>query len=212
MKHIFPVVWIALLGSGCIEGQLHYNTLELTSTVEKIQYDQVLDNLALFLDSPGNNTLPAVVDLSSGSVQVADQFSPSFKFPFSGMITREADLTIQRQWTENWSITPVHDASDLERLQALFHDLAVRNGETPVPLIYVKNPVSGQIQVETVTVIGADGKPVSERKPVVDPERRIDLPNLDLKFWTEHKDNQPPRKRNGVAASFRNPIYDPDAI
>ena len=92
----------------------------MASTLNQIQFQQVVDNLAMFKHNA--SSLPAQVRVQSGTVQVADQVSPSFSltWPANVQATRGAGVSAARQWTEKWDVVPVTDPNDLRRLRALY--------------------------------------------------------------------------------------------
>ena len=131
------VVVVLLMLTGCVGTQLKLTTSSLIPTLRAIERAQILDNLGRFLDDP--TAVPVQVCITGGGVQVADQAQPTFKFPFHGMAT-EADLQLQGQLTENWSLSPVCDGDDLRRLRALYRhaigavgDDDFKNEYPPVP-------------------------------------------------------------------------------
>jgi len=59
--------------TGCTTGRLRQRTINQGSTLPELQYQQVLDNLALFATHPGS--LPWHVNLREGTTQLTDSLS-----------------------------------------------------------------------------------------------------------------------------------------
>ena len=56
--------------TGCTTGRLRQRTINQGSTLPELQYQQVLDNLALFAANPAS--LPWHVNLREGTTQITD--------------------------------------------------------------------------------------------------------------------------------------------
>src|SRR6266403_5084406 len=53
--------------AGCASAQLNYNTVDLASTIDSLLTEQVLSNLAKFIDSP--HAIPSQVGIAAGTVK-----------------------------------------------------------------------------------------------------------------------------------------------
>ncbi|MEO2088158.1 MAG: hypothetical protein ABGY75_01500, partial [Gemmataceae bacterium] len=75
-----PVLLIAAVamccGLGCTHTALERRTVKQASTLTDLQYQQVLDNMAMFACNP--DTMPWHLKLKGGLVQIADQGSGGF--------------------------------------------------------------------------------------------------------------------------------------
>jgi hypothetical protein len=124
MWKLGPVVLLALALSGCANVQLKHSTLRSASTLTDLQYQQVLNNLAMYCKDP--TALPTHVNLQNGAVQVADagsvgtiaQSDLSVAFTWSPYFTGTRSIVTQ------WSTIPVTDDTTL-RLLRLAYQIAV---------------------------------------------------------------------------------------
>jgi hypothetical protein len=118
--------WIALIlagllcSSGCTHLALERRTVNQASTVADLQYQQVLDNLAMFACNP--DALAWHLKLTAGTIQVSDQgtgtlavTATSTKFP----VWVPAG-TAQRGAVHQWSGAPTVDPDTLELLQVAY--------------------------------------------------------------------------------------------
>ena len=95
-----------------------------SSTLTEIQYQQVLDNLAMFACNP--DAMAWHVKINGGVVQVADQGSGFFGLNLGGPQMYSPNLGLQRNVLHQWNVDPVIDANDL----ALLH-IAYRKAVQP---------------------------------------------------------------------------------
>jgi hypothetical protein len=118
------VILSVLAFSGCANVQLKVSTLRSASTLTELQYQQVLDNLAMYCDDP--TALPWHVNLQNGAVQIADagslgtiaQTDLSHAFTWSPYFTGTRSIVTQ------WSTNPVTDDTTL-RLLRLAYQIAI---------------------------------------------------------------------------------------
>jgi hypothetical protein len=119
---------------------LRDNTLKTSSTLTDLNYQQVLDNLAMFVANP--SAMPSIAVFNAGTVTVADQKSLSANATYAPTITfaqqAGSGLPIlsllfnpsgSRNVTENWSLLPVTDVDNLRRIRCAFQ-LVVLEGRT----------------------------------------------------------------------------------
>jgi len=124
MRRLGLVVLLALAPSGCANVQLKVSTLRSASTLTELQYQQVLDNLAMYCDDP--TALPWHVNLQNGAVQIADagslgtiaQTDLSHAFTWSPYFTGTRSIVTQ------WSTSPVTDDTTL-RLLRMAYQIAI---------------------------------------------------------------------------------------
>jgi len=118
------VILSAFALSGCANVQLKFSTVRSASTLTDLQYQQVLDNLAMYCRDP--TALPWHVNLQNGAVQVADagslgtiaQTDLSHAFTWSPYFTGTRSIVTQ------WSTIPVTDDTTL-RLLRLAYQIAI---------------------------------------------------------------------------------------
>src|SRR5262249_50084389 len=130
-----------LLG-GC---QSHFllldNSVKMTETLTDLNYQQVLNNVAMFVHNP--STLPSFAAITSGTANVADQkaysgnanYAPTLLFSQQGggalpILTLLFNPSLQRQVTENWSMVPITDTDHLKRMRCAFQLLVLDGDET----------------------------------------------------------------------------------
>jgi hypothetical protein len=137
-------VVLALLPAvgGCAtQASLRDNTVRTAATLTDLNYQQVLNNVAMFVANPA--ALPSVAVVNSGTVTVTDQkaystsatYSPTLPFSQQGggalpILTLLFNPSVQRQLTENWTVTPVTDVDSLRRIRCAFQLLVLRGGQT----------------------------------------------------------------------------------
>jgi hypothetical protein len=89
--------------SGCTSNALSRTTFEQTSTINNIQFTEILQNLALFQQSP--TALPWAVGIVGGEITVTDNLRT---------------IGASREWEQNWKLLPITDPRVLLRLQRLY--------------------------------------------------------------------------------------------
>jgi hypothetical protein len=112
----------------------------MTNTLTDLNYQQVLDNLAMFVQNP--SALPSLAVVSAGTANVSDQkaysgnanYAPTLTFHQQGggalpILTLLFNPSVQRANTENWSLIPVIDTDHLRRIRCAFQ-LLVLDSET----------------------------------------------------------------------------------
>lgn len=112
------VVAMFAVGTGCSHLRLKRNTIGQASTVTDIQYQQVLDNLAMFSCNP--DSLAWHVKINGGVVQVADQGSGFLGANLGGPGNFSPNFGLQRNVLNQWNVDPVIEADELELLQLAY--------------------------------------------------------------------------------------------
>jgi hypothetical protein len=120
---------------------LRDNTVRTCTTLTELNYQQVLNNLAMFVANP--SALPSVAIVNAGTVTVADQktynasatYAPTLTFAQQGggalpILSLLVSPGAQRGITENWSLVPVTDIDNLRRIRCAFQLLALDGGQT----------------------------------------------------------------------------------
>lgn len=114
--------WVAVIGllalCGCTQVQLQKHAVRQGSTLPDLQYQQVLDNLAMFACDP--NALAWHVKVVGGLVQVADQGNAAVvpSAVTSPFLAPNAGLS--RNVLGQWNVDAVIEADDLELLQLAY--------------------------------------------------------------------------------------------
>ena len=80
-KPIAIVILAFIASPGCTHNQLRRSTLNTSSTLTEMQYQQVLDNLAMFVQNSGS--LPFFALNSKGNVQISDSLAANGSLNFS---------------------------------------------------------------------------------------------------------------------------------
>jgi hypothetical protein len=109
-----------LAQAGCTHRQLRYDNVMQARTLTTIYEQQVLDNLAMFSQSP--DSLPFFAVPGAGSASVTDSGGIAAS-PLNGPIrTIIGPLQLGRGNTQTWALIPITDPDKLERMQLLYQD------------------------------------------------------------------------------------------
>ena len=103
---------------GCTHIQLQRKTINQGSTLSGIQYQQVLDNLAMFACNP--DALAWHVKVTGGVVQVADQGNLALLPAQVGRSQVVPSVAAGRNVLEQWNVDTVIEPDDLELLQLAY--------------------------------------------------------------------------------------------
>lgn len=118
---------------------LRDDTVCTSGTLTDLNYQQVLNNVAMFVHQP--SAMPSLAVVNSGTVTVADQktinasaaYAPTLTSPQQAggqpIVNLIANPSSQRNVTENWSLLPVTDVDNLRRIRCAFQ-LVVLGRET----------------------------------------------------------------------------------
>lgn len=114
------VVSLLLLGGGCTHCQLQRSTVNAASTQTALQYQQILENLAIFVCN--HEALPWHIKLEGGIVQVTDQgsFEIGPAQSNTGVVTWLPSLLAARTLVAQWQVDPTSDPGDLELLRLAY--------------------------------------------------------------------------------------------
>jgi hypothetical protein len=137
------LVMATLIASGGCRTHLNLqkNTIHTTNTLTDINYQQVLNNVALATSNA--SSMPSVSVINAGTVTVADQktvsvnaaTAPTVSFgqqAGAGMpiLSLLFNPSASRTLTENWSMTPVTDIDNLRRIRCALQYLVLRGRQT----------------------------------------------------------------------------------
>jgi hypothetical protein len=114
------VLLLLLTSAGCANNQLRYSTVRQASTLTDLQYQQVLDNLAMFSSDP--DALPWHVNLKTGAVQVTDSGTAGFlgQTDFTHNFASSPTLSGSRSIVQQWGSVPVTDDTTLKLLRKAY--------------------------------------------------------------------------------------------
>jgi hypothetical protein len=115
-RGILIILLLALCG--CTHIKLQRKTINQGSTLSEIQYQQVLDNLAMFACDP--NSLAWHVKVTGGVVQVADQGTIAVVPAAVGSAQLAPNLAAGRNVLEQWNVDTVIESDDLELLHLAY--------------------------------------------------------------------------------------------
>lgn len=119
LKRFIPLLLVMLAASGCTSYQLQRNTLAQGRTWTEIQYEMVLDNIAMFREAP--NSLPWHITLSQGSTAVSDSIMPMTTHTFP-TIAHTFGISGSRLLQDNWTVIPVSDEPTLRNLRRVYQN------------------------------------------------------------------------------------------
>ncbi len=124
-------VAVALVGStGCTAVRLGQRTMRQASTLPDLQYQQVLDNLARFVDDPA--ALPWHVNFREGTTQITDSASAGAAVDLGPPSNTLPQLFGSRTVVVQWGMTPVIEHTAL-RLLRMAYRRAIGLSEMPGP-------------------------------------------------------------------------------
>jgi hypothetical protein len=115
-KSIYLVLFV-MASAGCTSMQLQYSTLAQGRTLTDLQYQIVLDNVAMFRQAPGS--LPWHLKIESGTVTINDTVNPSFSYT-GPVVSRTYILGGARIWQEGWTVVPVVNSEELSALKHIY--------------------------------------------------------------------------------------------
>ncbi len=122
---------VGLLGiAGCTNVRLRQRTMNQAGTLPELQYQQVLDNLALFAANP--SALPWHVNLREGTSQVTDSLSGGAAVDLGPPSASLPQLFGSRTVVAQWGMAPVIDSTEL-RLLRIAYRRAHGSPEMPTP-------------------------------------------------------------------------------
>jgi hypothetical protein len=101
--------------SGCTSARLRQRTINQASTLPELQYQQVLDNLALFAENP--EAIPWHANLREGTTQVTDSLSGGAALDTGPPVTWFPQLLGSRTAVGQWGMSPVIERTELRLLR-----------------------------------------------------------------------------------------------
>jgi len=104
--------------TGCTTGRLRQRLINQGATLPELQYQQVLDNLALFAANPA--ALPWHINLREGTSQVTDSLSGGAALLTNQPFTWFPQLLGSRTAVAQWGGSPVIDVTELRLLRIAY--------------------------------------------------------------------------------------------
>jgi hypothetical protein len=114
---LFLILGLICAG-GCTTGRLRQKTISQGATLPELQYQQVLDNLALFSSNPAS--LPWHVNLREGTTQVTDSLTGGALVDLGPPAATLPQLFASRTAVAQWGMSPVIDATELRLLRIAY--------------------------------------------------------------------------------------------
>jgi hypothetical protein len=119
LRGICILAMLPIFSSGCAYVQLRKSTLRQASTITELQYQQVLNNLAMLSYDPF--ALPTMLALKNGTAQVADSGNAGVGLSInSGVVATAPTLSATRSVVEQWGTSPVADDTTLRLLRSAY--------------------------------------------------------------------------------------------
>jgi hypothetical protein len=124
---LFAVMLAIAACCGCTSNQLRRSTLNQARTWTDLQYQQVLDNVALFVNNPGS--MPYFAGVGGGVADIKDSASVnsglfvSWFYSWFNVGSDNLGLGASRQRNENWSLAPVYQAPKLADMRFMYSSL-----------------------------------------------------------------------------------------
>ena len=111
MRKLVLFVWAFVAVSGCANVQLKHTTVNQASTLTNLQYQLVLENLAMIYAN--RSALPWHVNLPTGTAQVTDFGSAAFAMGFGRQMgilrSYSPTFSAQRTIVETWGLAHGHE-------------------------------------------------------------------------------------------------------
>ena len=126
MKILKVLCLVCLFGvAGCTTSrQLADNTLQQGKSLTDLEYEMVLDNIAMFKQSSG--ALPWHAIISKGSITVNDLVTAGAGYK-GGPPVRSISASASRAWQGDWTFTPVVDPIILGKLRTIYRRASQEN-------------------------------------------------------------------------------------
>jgi hypothetical protein len=109
-----------MLAAGCTSQQLRRSTVNTASTITALQYQQVLDNLAMFYCNP--EAMPWHAKLQNAVVQITDHGSGqlAWDLPTQGPVHWLPLASAGRSVVAQWQVNPTVDSDELDSLRLAY--------------------------------------------------------------------------------------------
>ena len=124
------ILLLCATSTGCTTVRLRQRTMNQGGTLPELQYQQVLDNLALFATNPAS--LPWHVNLQEGTTQITDSISGGAVVDLGPPAALLPELFGSRTAVAQWGMAPVTNPTELRLLRFAYRRASGRN-ELPDP-------------------------------------------------------------------------------
>jgi len=148
MRQAFAIILALPLGlSGCAHAPLERNANRQAPTITDIQFNQVLTNIAMFIENP--DTMPFSSPIGTGTTQVVQsgEVDPSLTWQAHKFTMEMLGLKAMQNLQENWTLAPVHEADRLDAMRCAYQQLVTGVTMTEAcknkVLKYTKRPIKG---------------------------------------------------------------------
>jgi len=119
------LIGVSLGSCSVTTAELKGASTQLSPTIMDIEREQVLQNIGAFIaagcDAGRCSAMPSQFLLGGGQAQISNQVqAPNLMMNVQGAFFKSFSVQDQNQWVQTWSVTPVIDYSDLQRLSLLY--------------------------------------------------------------------------------------------
>jgi hypothetical protein len=168
-----PIALALLLCCGCTHRQLTRSMVNQASTVMVIEYQMVLDNIAMFTANP--NGLPWHVKIKDGTVQINDEGGvPELGVQWGNSPNFTRGVRAVRSVTEQWGADAVTDPRRVKKLQDVYRKVV---GLPPAPdPAFFKHFPAFRVTAQNLALADGSRPPESIPLPPVDEPSRCDRP------------------------------------
>jgi hypothetical protein len=167
------IILVILACSGCTHRQLSRSIIHQASTIVTVEYQMVLDNIAMYTASP--ELLPWHVRISDGTVQVNDEGGISeLGVQWGDPAGFMQALRAVRSVTEQWGAHPVTDPLVVKTLQDVYRQ-AVGLPPLPDPRLLAQSSTSAEAS-------RTEAAPATGKEPyaIASDENVEELPPADV--------------------------------
>ncbi|HEY4310544.1 MAG TPA: hypothetical protein VGN12_13920 [Pirellulales bacterium] len=169
MRSLLLLIMI-VAGSGCTHRQLSRSMIHQASTIMGIEYQMVLDNMAMLSVNPA--ILPWAIRINDGTVQVNDEGGmPELGVQWGSTPGFTRGIRAVRSVTEQWGAHPITDPLVVKTLQDVYRQAMGLPPAADPPLLAQlsasadsQEPAKGQT-AETSSPAGPDADRSSEELP-----------------------------------------------
>ena len=215
MKWVRSIMALCLcICTGCTTAKLRTSTASQAGSLAELQYQQVLNNLAMFCSNP--EIVPSLVNLRDGSAQIADVGSASYLGDWHRAFGSHPTLLGSRTVVEQWGMSPVTDDNEVQLLQ-LAYRRAAGIDETLQDNLDLANDLAHELVKQIPEVDDYRGSIVNQFEDFKNQYRNghlnprvanpLNLTNLDIKplleyvYVSSHDDKSLPRQFENTCLS-----------
>lgn len=116
---MFPICLLVIFGCcGCGSVEIRHNTLAQDQSLSTLEYQMVLDNLAMFKVNTG--ALPWQVKFTVGGTTIQNTVTPTFNYTWPTNFVRMLGVQAALQQQYSWTAVPLLTQKALMKLQAIY--------------------------------------------------------------------------------------------